>query len=204
MPRRVLDLESEVVRGSGSIPTGGNILFSCSKSLWCQYCNYCQLRLLFEKPESCNCYNSCESHHVHVKNTSMVNPVSVLTDTEQRQIQTYKFNLQQRSRRRLYKRELIDKYCNYRPQTKFAKVMFLHLSVSHSVHRGGLPQCMLGYHPPGTRHPPEQTPPGPGIPPADPLGPGNPLQTRHPPAQSMLGDTVKKRAVCILLECVLV
>ena len=26
----------------------------------------------------------------------------------------------------------------YRPQTKFAKVMFLHLSVSHSVHRGGL------------------------------------------------------------------
>ena len=26
---------------------------------------------------------------------------------------------------------------NYRPQTKFAKVMFLHLSVSHLVHRGG-------------------------------------------------------------------
>ena len=25
----------------------------------------------------------------------------------------------------------------YRPQTKFAKVMFLHLSVSHSAHRGG-------------------------------------------------------------------
>ena len=25
---------------------------------------------------------------------------------------------------------------HYRPQTKFAKVMFLHLSVSHSVHRG--------------------------------------------------------------------
>ena len=57
---------------------------------------------------------------------------------------------------------------NYRPQTKFAKVMFLHLSVSHSVHGGGcLPQCMLGYthplgtdtpprirHPPGSRHPP--------------------------------------------------
>ena len=43
-----------------------------------------------------------------------------------------------------------------RPQTKFAKVMFLHLSVSHSFHRGGLPQCMLG-------------------------------------------DTVNKRAVCILL-----
>ena len=28
----------------------------------------------------------------------------------------------------------------YRPQTKFAKVMFLHLSVSHSVDRGGV--CM--------------------------------------------------------------
>ena len=27
----------------------------------------------------------------------------------------------------------------YRPQTKFAKVMFLHLSVSHSVHGGGCP-----------------------------------------------------------------
>ena len=24
---------------------------------------------------------------------------------------------------------------------------------------GGLPQCMLGYHPPGTRHPQEQAPP---------------------------------------------
>ena len=40
---------------------------------------------------------------------------------------------------------------NYHPQTKFAKVMFLHQSVSHSVHRGGgggcLPQCR-GRHPP--------------------------------------------------------
>ena len=32
------------------------------------------------------------------------------------------------------------------------KVKFLHLSVSYSVHRGGLPQCMLGY-PPWQRHP---------------------------------------------------
>ena len=71
---------------------------------------------------------------------------------------------------------------------------------------GGLPQCMLEYHtradipppgsihPPGTRHPlgadtlQEQTPPG----------------TRHPPAQCMPGDTVNKRAMCILLECNLV
>ena len=42
---------------------------------------------------------------------------------------------------------------------------------------GGLPQCMLGYPPPG--QPP-------------------------PPTQCMLGDTANKRAVCILLECNLV
>ena len=73
----------------------------------------------------------------------------------------------------------------YRPQTKFAKVMFLHLSVSHSVHRGGcLPQCILGYTPLGADTPREQTCP--------------------PPAQCMLGDTGNKQAVRILLECILV
>ena len=35
----------------------------------------------------------------------------------------------------------------YRPQTKFAKVMFLHLSVSHSVQGGG--GGCLGPHPGG-------------------------------------------------------
>ena len=54
----------------------------------------------------------------------------------------------------------------YRLQTKFAKAMFLHLSVSHFVHRGCLPQCMLGYTPLG------QTPPWADIP----LG-RNPQQT---------------------------
>ena len=29
----------------------------------------------------------------------------------------------------------VTSVCYYRPQTKFAKVMFLHVSVSHSVHR---------------------------------------------------------------------
>ena len=42
--------------------------------------------------------------------------------------------------------------------------MFLHLSVSHSVHRGVSAQCMLGYTPldrhPQGRHPPGQTLPG--------------------------------------------
>ena len=37
----------------------------------------------------------------------------------------------------------------YRPQTKLRRGNFLHLSVSHSVHGGCLPQCMLGYIPPG-------------------------------------------------------
>ena len=39
--------------------------------------------------------------------------------------------------------------------------MFLHLSVSHSLHRGCLPQCMLGHtHTPSlARHPPGQTTP---------------------------------------------
>ena len=40
----------------------------------------------------------------------------------------------------------------YRPQTKFAKVMFLHLSVSHSVHRGDLVlggACSRGVPAPG-------------------------------------------------------
>ena len=51
-----------------------------------------------------------------------------------------------------------------------------------SVHRGGLPQCMLGYHPwsripPRSRHPP---------------------RTRQPPKQLVL------RTVHILLECILV
>ena len=54
--------------------------------------------------------------------------------------------------------------------------------VCHSVHRGGgLPQCMLGYHPttagtrhiPWSRHPPDQAPPTP---------PG----TRHPPGPGTL------------------
>ena len=49
-----------------------------------------------------------------------------------------------------------SKFFHYRPQTKFAKVMFLHMSVSHSVHGwgGGLPHCMLGYTPRQGTHPP--------------------------------------------------
>ena len=58
--------------------------------------------------------------------------------------------------------------------------------VCHSVHMGGLPQCMLGYPPPGPDTPPR---------------PGTPQDQAPARAQCMLGDTVNERAVCILLEC---
>ena len=60
------------------------------------------------------------------------------------------------------------------------KVMFLHLSVSHSVHGGCLPQCMLGYTP--GRHPPGQTPPG-RTPPWK--TPPTPKADNFPPSQQM-------------------
>ena len=93
----------------------------------------------------------------------------------------------------------------YRAQRSWAKVMFLQASVI-LLTGGCLPQCMLGYplprsrHPPRARHPPlEQTP-----------------QTRHPPDQtpprtrqppppgSRLRHTVNERPARILLECILV
>ena len=88
---------------------------------------------------------------------------------------------------------------------KFAKVMFLHLSVSHSVHRGvGGPRQVhptWAGTPPGQVHPPGQV---------DPLGRYIP----HPPCRyTPLGrytpdnacrDTANRRAVHILLECILV
>ena len=39
---------------------------------------------------------------------------------------------------------MADRLYHYRPQTKFANVMFLHLSVSHSVQGGGA--CVAGGH----------------------------------------------------------
>ena len=90
----------------------------------------------------------------------------------------------------------------------------------------GTPQDQVHHHP-GTRYTPQTryTPPGPGTPPWDqvlpgtrytprdqvhPPGPGTPLDQVHPPGpgtppeQYMLGDMGNKRAVCILLECILV
>ena len=56
---------------------------------------------------------------------------------------------------------------HYRPQQSCENYVFT--PVCYSVHRGGLPQCKLGYHTPGTRHPP---------------GAGTPPWSRHPPDQT--------------------
>ena len=86
----------------------------------------------------------------------------------------------------------------YRPQTKFAKVIFLHLSVILFTEGGGnLPQCMLGCTHTHT-HTPHPTP-------ARIRGRHSLLYQRQtPPDQCMLGDTGNKWAVHILLECILV
>ena len=87
----------------------------------------------------------------------------------------------------------------YRPQTKFPKVMFLHLSVSHFVHGGGVCiqrgwVCIKGsLHPRWDLHPR-------GVciwegPASRRVG-----QTPH----RILWDMVNKLVLCILLECILV
>ena len=100
--------------------------------------------------------------------------------------------------------ELGMKSYYYRPQRSWAKVMFLQASVILSTGRGCLPQCMMGYHPPGadtplqeqtpphgadtppSRHPLEQTPPRADTPGSrhplkqTPPGADTPPQSRHP------------------------
>ena len=85
-----------------------------------------------------------------------------------------------------FKRLFLDYLVTVRNEV--AKVMFLQAYLST---RGGLPQCMLGYHPPGADDPaPEQAPPGADPPP----GTGTPPRERRP----------LLRTVRILLECILV
>ena len=100
----------------------------------------------------------------------------------------------------------------YRPQTKFAKVMFLHVSVC--PHGGSTwARNPLGRYTPPVRYTPGQVLPWAGTP----LGrythqAGTPTRQVHPPPgqvhplweQCMLGDMGNKRAVHILLECILV
>ena len=81
---------------------------------------------------------------------------------------------------------------NYRPQTKFAKVMFLHVSVCPQEGKTWAGTPPGRYTPLGRYTPWVGTPPG----------------QVHPPGQvppwCMLGDTGNKRAVRILLKCILV
>ena len=98
----------------------------------------------------------------------------------------------------------------YRPQRSSGKIMFLHLSVSHFVQGGGLPlvpgvgggtDTALGRHPPGQtlplgRQPPGQTPPWVDTP--------FPVHAGIHPLHSACWDMVNKRAVHILLECILI
>ena len=78
--------------------------------------------------------------------------------------------------------------------------IFTALSVSHSVHRGGV--CLSAWWdtPPGSRHPPVADTPRGRHPPRS----RHTLRSRHPPSQCMLRDKGNKRAVRILLECILV
>ena len=71
------------------------------------------------------------------------------------------------------------------------KVMFLHLSVSHSVHRGVSASVHAGIHtPPGQTPPWEDTPPG-----RHPLTQCM-LGYKHPSAQCMLGYTSPLLSAC--------
>ena len=105
-----------------------------------------------------------------------------------------------------------DTLTHYRPQTEFAKVMVLHMSVCPQKGKtwAGTPPRTRQVHPSpkdqaGTphrtrqRHSLEQAS-------TSPLGPGRyPYpRARCPPEQCMLGDKGNKRAVRILLECILV
>ena len=79
-------------------------------------------------------------------------------------------------------------YCffYYCPQTKFAKVMFIHPSVSHSVHRGG--SASRGSASSGDGY----------------VGCLHPEGGWVDPLHRILRDTANERAVRILLECILV
>ena len=96
--------------------------------------------------------------------------------------------------------------------TKLRRLGYVFTRVCHSVHRGGLPQCMLGYHPaweeagtaPPDQAPPEQVPSQEQTP-LDKAPPRSrhplhqaPPGSRHPPRRLLL------RTVRILLECILV
>ena len=102
----------------------------------------------------------------------------------------------------------------YRPQTKFAKVMF-YTCLSATLFTGGYLgrytpwACTLPWAdtPPWAGTPPGRYTPRAGTPPprqVHPPGRYTPRQVQPTQEQCMLGDTGNKRAVHILLECILV
>ena len=94
------------------------------------------------------------------------------------------------------KRLLVVIYYHYRPQRSCGQA-YVFTRVCDSLHRGGLPQCMLGYHPREG-----STPPGKEAAPRERAHP--PRKEAHPPEGSTPRHTVNKRPVRILLECILV
>ena len=101
----------------------------------------------------------------------------------------------------------------YRPQRSCEGYVFT--PVFHSVHRGGLPQCMLGYHPPEQTPPPDQAPTPDQAPPradiplpeADTpprLGTSSGLGTHPSPLPPGAGRRLLLRTVRIILDCILV
>ena len=94
----------------------------------------------------------------------------------------------------------------YCPQHSCGKIMFLHLSVSHSVHRGVYPSMYWGRHPPGadiSQHALGQTNQW-----ADTLWADANRQTPRADTPQVdtptLGRWLLMRTVRILLECILV
>ena len=90
-----------------------------------------------------------------------------------------------------------------------AKVIFLHLSVIHSVHRGRGSASVHAGIPPRADTPRADNPPGADSPaPPEQTPPRAPEQTPPPgvdiPPGSRLQHTVYERPVRILLECILV
>ena len=87
-------------------------------------------------------------------------------------------------------------------RNEVVKVMFLHLSVSHSVHGGGTWTGPQGTrYTPRTRSPLQQVHPQAGTPPAGTPRVGTPSLAGTPPTPSR---RLLLRTVRILLECILV
>ena len=90
----------------------------------------------------------------------------------------------------------------YRPQRSCGQGNVLQASVILST-RGCLPQCMLGYHTPWSRHPRSRHPQEADTPPRSRHPPEQTPLSRHPP-RSRLRHTVNERPVRIPLEFILV